>query len=125
MITLRPYQTEAIDATFEHWSDGGGNGLIVLPTGAGKSLVLASIIRRVVEECRLRVGCVTHTRELIVQNFGETLRLWPSAPVGIYSAGVGRRDARSQVVFCGIQSVYNKARAVGPFDLLIVDEALR
>jgi len=124
MISLRPYQRSAIDALYAYWEHGGGNGLLVLPTGAGKSLVLSTIIKELLEQYHgLRICVVTHSRELIVQNFGETLRIWPQAPVGIYSAGVGRRDARAKVLFAGIQSVFNKTDAVGPFDLLIVDEA--
>lgn len=124
MITARPYQRAALDALYQYWSEGGGNGLLVLPTGAGKSLVLSLIIKELLEQYpSMRIGVVTHSRELIVQNFGETLRIWPQAPVGIYSAGVGRRDARAKVVFMGIQSVFGKSSLIGAFDLLIVDEA--
>jgi DNA repair protein RadD len=124
MIILRPYQREALDALYAYWNDAGGNGLLVLPTGAGKSLVLASLVKELLEQFPLfRIGVVTHSRELITQNFGEILRIWPNAPVGIYSAGVGRRDARAKVLFCGVQSVFNKVGLIGAFDLLIVDEA--
>jgi DNA repair protein RadD len=124
MISLRPYQRESLDALYSYWQSGGGNGLLVLPTGAGKSLVLASLVKELLEQYPwFRIAVVTHSRELIVQNFSEILRIWPSAPAGIYSAGVGRRDARAKVLFCGVQSVFNKASIIGPFDLLIVDEA--
>jgi len=124
MLSLRPYQREALDALYEYWSNGGGNGLLVLPTGAGKSLVLASLVRELLQQFpHFRIAVVTHSRELIVQNFAEILRIWPGAPAGIYSAGVGRRDARAKVLFCGVQSVFSKTAAIGPFDLLIVDEA--
>jgi DNA repair protein RadD len=124
MLELRPYQREALDALYSYWADGGGNGLLVLPTGAGKSLVLASLVKELLDQYpAMRIAVVTHSRELIVQNFGEILKIWPAAPVGIYSAGVGRRDARAKVLFCGVQSVFAKAGIIGPFDLLIVDEA--
>lgn len=124
MIQLRPYQRASIDALYAYWQGGGGNGLIVLPTGAGKSLVLASLVKELLDQYPgLRIGCVTHVKELIVQNFQELLRLWPAAPVGIFSAGVGRRDTQSRILFCGIQSVWNKVDLIGGFDVLIVDEA--
>ncbi|WP_449395565.1 DEAD/DEAH box helicase family protein [Devosia riboflavina] len=124
MLSLRPYQREGLDALYRYWQNGGGNGLLVLPTGAGKSLVLASLVKELLEQFpSFRIAVVTHSRELIVQNFGEILKIWPAAPAGIYSAGVGRRDARAKVLFCGVQSVHSKVAAVGPFDLLIVDEA--
>lgn len=124
MLSLRPYQRDALDTLYSYWSNGGGNGLLVLPTGAGKSLVLASMVKELLEQFpSFRIAVVTHSRELIVQNFGEILKIWPSAPAGIYSAGVGRRDARAKVLFCGVQSVFSKTNVIGPFDLLIVDEA--
>jgi DNA repair protein RadD len=124
MISLRPYQDEAIAALFSYWQAEGGNGLIVLPTGAGKSLVIADLMRRLIENWpQMRIICVTHTRELIVQNFQELLRLWPSAPAGIYSAGVGRRDAHAKILFCGVQSVFKRTAQIGRADLILVDEA--
>jgi len=124
MIQLRPYQRASIDALYSYWSEGGGNGLIVLPTGAGKSLVLASLVKELLGQYpTLRIGCITHVKELIVQNFQELIRLWPDAPAGIFSAGVGRRDTHSRILFCGIQSVWNKTDVLGKFDVLIVDEA--
>ncbi len=123
-FSLRPYQSDCIDALFEYWAAGKGNGLLVLPTGAGKSLVLAELSRRLLKDYpSLRIGIVTHVRELIQQNYLELIKLWPQAPAGIYSAGIGRRDARSQILFCGIQSVWNKVEQIGAFDILLVDEA--
>ncbi|MCC7253831.1 DEAD/DEAH box helicase [Hyphomicrobium sp.] len=124
MLTLRPYQREAVDAVYAYWQKGGGNPLIVLPTAAGKSLVIATLVRELCEAYPdLRIGIVTHVKELIAQNFAELLRYWPAAPAGIYSAGIGRRDTRSRVLFCGIQSVHNKVDKLGSFDVLLVDEA--
>lgn len=123
MLSLRPYQRESLDALYAHWQAGGGNGLIVLPTGAGKALVIAALVRETLTQWPdLRIAMVTSTKELIAQNAQELLRYWPGAPIGIYSAGLGRRDIRSRILFCGIQSVHSKARQVGPFDLVIVDE---
>lgn len=122
-ITLRKYQREALDALYSHWSVGGGNGLVVLPTGAGKSLVLAKLVEELVTQYpKIRICCVTHVKELILQNYQELIRLWPGAPAGIYSAGVGRRDTHSKILFCGIQSIWNKTALIGSFDLIIVDE---
>lgn len=122
-FTLRPYQAEAIDAVFDYWRGGGGNPLVVIPTGGGKSLVLAEICRRLLEGWpRLRIGVVTHVKELIAQNAQELIRLWSGAPVGIYSAGLGRKDVRRSIMFMGIQSVWNKVGTLGYFDVLLIDE---
>jgi DNA repair protein RadD len=123
MITLRPYQQAAITEIFSWWEKRPGNALIVLPTGTGKSLVVADTCRRCLEWPGTRILVLTHVRELIRQNAEELLRLWPEAPIGINSAGLGKRDYRSQIVFCGIQSVHDHATRFGKVDIVLVDEA--
>ncbi len=124
MMELRPYQRAALDALYGYWAEGGGNGLIVLPTGAGKSLVIAKLVQELLEQWpTLRIGIVTHVRELVAQNLQELLRVWPGAPAGVYSAGLGRRDAHARILFCGIQSVWNKVSRIGAFDVVLIDEA--
>lgn len=125
MLTLRPYQEAAVGSIFRYYEQGGqGNVLIVVPTGGGKSLILAEFIRRVLASWPdQRLVMVTHVKELIQQNYLELRRQWPEAPVGIYSAGLSRRDAESRVVFCGIQSVHRRARDLQWADLVLVDEA--
>lgn len=124
MMQLRPYQRESIDALYGHWEEGGGNALLVIPTGGGKSLVIATLLRELMTSFPLmRIGMITHTKELISQNFAELLRVWPQAPAGIYSAGIGRRDTGNPILFCGVQSVWNKVDLIGRFDLLLIDEA--
>ena len=124
MIQLRPYQREAIDKLYAWWDDGGGNALIDLATGTGKSLVIAALCKELLATWPgLRIGIIAHVRELLSQNAQELLRLWPQAPIGVYSAGLNRREARAQILFAGIQSVWKKVDATGGFDLLLIDEA--
>jgi DNA repair protein RadD len=124
MLELRPYQRAAIDSLYSYWANGGGNGLLVLPTGAGKALVIAKIIEELLRDYRdMRIVNVTHSATLVGQNYKEFLGLMPFAPAGVYSAGLGRRDAHAQVLFCGIQSVANKVQQLGAIDLVMVDEA--
>ncbi len=123
MLQLRPYQEEAEWSVFDYWSNNSGNPLVDLATGCGKSLVMASLIKRLVEGWPdMRILVATHVAELIEQNYLELVGIWPFAPAGIYSAGLGRRDARSQIVFAGIQTVHNKAAQIGHIDVLMVDE---
>lgn len=123
-MQLRDYQAEAIEATYQWFNQGRGNPLIVAPTGAGKSVILAEFIRRALTDYPgTRVVCATHIKELIAQNFQALLRLWHDAPAGIYSAGLNRRQTGRQISFVGIQSVAKRAAEFGYIDLLIVDEA--
>lgn len=123
-LQLRDYQQACLDGLFSYWETEAGNPLLVIPTGGGKSLVMATIIQKLVEGWPdMRIGVITHVKELIEQNYLELVGAWPFAPAGIYSAGLGRRDAHAQILFGGIQTVYNKARRIGHLDLILVDEA--
>ena len=123
-IELRGYQRAAIDALYAYFDKNMGNPLVVLPTGTGKSIVIAEFMRGALEAYPdTRILCLTHVKELISQNFAALLRLWPSAPAGIYSAGLNSRDLRSPILFCGIQSIHKKAYAIQQCDLVLIDEA--
>lgn len=124
MITLRPYQTECIEATMRYFSEEEGNPLIVLPTGTGKSIVIAEFCRQVLSQwADTKILVVTHVRELIRQNYDELKALWPEAPAGINSAGLNQREYEPSIVFCGIQSVHKSATKFTKVDLVLVDEA--
>jgi DNA repair protein RadD len=121
---LREYQSAAVDAVYNYFARATGNPLVVMPTGTGKSLVIAALAHRAVLEWpETRILMVTHQRELIEQNFMAMLRAWPEAPAGIYSAGLSRRDIGAQVLFAGIQSIHRHAMRVQRCDLVLIDEA--
>jgi len=125
MISLRPYQAESIQAVHDYWDKGGGNPLIDLATGCGKSLVLAQLVREIAEPYEdARVLVLTHVKELVEQDVKAMLRLWPACPLGINSAGLGRRDRRARVLFASIQSVHREdAYSLGHRHLVVIDEA--
>ena len=124
MLTLRPYQQDAIEAIYGYFAKSSGNPLVVVPTAGGKSAILAAFVEGVLKTWSdQRILIVTHVRELIAQNYAEMMGLWPEAPAGIYSAGLGRREASAQILFAGIQSVHRRADEIGRCDLLLVDEA--
>ena len=123
MIVPRPYQSEAVEAVYEHLRTKDNNPCVVLPTGTGKSLVLAQIAKDAVEKWNGRVLILAHVKELLEQNADKIRKLCPELKIGIYSAGLRSRDTTEQVIVAGIQSVYNKACELDAFDLVIVDEA--
>jgi DNA repair protein RadD len=123
-MELRPYQRAAINGLYDYFGQSMGNPLVVLPTGTGKSVVIAGFVREALAAYpETRILMLTHVRELIAQNFQALLRVWPQAPAGIYSAGLSRRDLHAQVLFAGIQSIHKHAARVQRCDLLIIDEA--
>ena len=124
MLTLRPYQQAAITSIYGYFHNSTGNPLVVIPTAGGKSLVMAAFIEGVLKAWPdQRILIVTHVRELIAQNHAEMIGLWPEAPAGIYSAGLGKRDAQARILFAGIQSIHRRAQEIGHTDLVLIDEA--
>jgi DNA repair protein RadD len=122
-VILRDYQEDAVRALWRYFEEMHGNPLVLAPTGTGKSLIIAAFVMMVIRAFRqTRVIAATHVETLISQNFAKLLRMWPTAPAGIFSAGLNRREMK-QVTFAGIQSVYDKSLAFGYVDFLIIDEA--
>lgn len=125
MLELRPYQRAAIDGLYTYWSDKkGDNPIIVAPTGSGKSLIIAHLIKDAMSYPGTRVLILTHVKELLEQNASEFVALYPEADVGFYSASLKKKMLRKPITFAGIQSIHKKAYDMVPApDLVIVDEA--
>jgi DNA repair protein RadD len=94
-----------------------------LPTGSGKSHIVAALCKEAIQTWpETRILMLTHVKELIEQNAEKMRDHWPNAPLGIYSAGMRRRDIGEPITFAGIQSVRNKADQIGHVDLVLIDE---
>jgi len=119
-ITLRDYQSEAVAAAWDCCRDKK-NPLIVLPTGAGKSLVIAQLIKDAIGWDG-RIVVLAHRKELLEQNAAEIQGL-TGREVGIYSAGLNRKEPEADIVCAGIQSIYKNAELLDRRHLVIVDEA--
>lgn len=122
-MKLRQYQQAAVEAIYTHLRDRDDNPVAVLPTGAGKSLVLAKIASDAVQLWGGRVLILAHVKELLEQNADKVRRLCPDVNVGLYSAGLKKRDTNTPVLVAGIQSIFKRACDLDPFDLIVVDEA--
>lgn len=96
---------------------------MVLPTGSGKSLVMADLIKDACQYPDVRVLVLAHVKELLEQNAKEIAKHWPNVDFGIYSAGLRARDLHNQVIVAGIQSIHKKGFDIGKIDLCLIDEA--
>jgi len=123
-LQLRDYQQAAIDGLYDYWGSGrGDNPLIVAPTGAGKSLIIAKLIEDALGYPGTRILMLTHVAELLMQNAEELVNLLPGVDLGFYSASIGQKRLDRQVTFAGIQSIWERAPdMVPPPDLVLIDE---
>lgn len=120
MYTLRPYQADSVKAVIHYFRKHSTPAVIVLPTGAGKSLVIAELARL----AKGRVLVLAHVKELVEQNHAkyEGYDLKGS----IFSAGLGRKETDQQVVFASVQSVVRNLDSFkNQFSLLVIDECHR
>jgi DNA repair protein RadD len=124
MKPLRPYQRESIDSLYQYWRQGGVDpALIVIPTGGGKSLVMAQLIREIVEGYGARVLLLSHVKELLEQDYDEILELWPEAPIGIFSASLKRKELQAPILVAGIQSIEKHVHKLDPApEIVLIDE---
>lgn len=124
-INLREYQNRVVNHLW-HWfkSNPTGNPLLKVPTAGGKTFILSKIILDALSfksQRKIRVLVLTQRTILVKQNSEKFTNLAPGIDTGILSAKLKRKDRDNQVLFAGIQSIYNR-QDVGAFDLVIVDE---
>jgi len=125
MLTLRPYQSRVLDDLWRWFErNGDGDPLIEACVGAGKSVLIAELCRRAVEQFSdTRILMLVHVKELLEQNLAKLVSVWPQAPVGVYSASVGSRQLGRAITYATIGSVFKRAHELGRVDLLLIDEA--
>lgn len=120
MFKLRPYQQEAVNNTVDYFRKSRHPAVVVLPTGAGKSLVIAELARI----AKGRVLVLAHVKELVEQNY-EKYRSY-GEEAGIFSASLGKKEKSQKVIFGSIQSIARASEDFfKDFSLLIIDECHR
>lgn len=116
MYKLRPYQVEASNAAVDALTvQRGNNGILILPTGAGKSLIIADIASRI----NTPLLVLQPSKEILEQNYAKLRSYGINA--GIYSASVGRKEI-NRITFAMIGSVMNHKDYFLHFKHVIIDE---
>lgn len=139
-LKLRDYQSEAIQAVFEAWGDGMKRPAVVLPTGAGKTVVFAALIKQFREWTQLppvpgfgsrgdRVVVLVHRDELADQAIAKIRAVAPGISVGKVKAQDDEISA--DVMVCSVQTLASRRRRLrleieqqrsGAVGLIITDE---
>jgi len=115
VLTPRPYQQEAIRLGIDHMLHGKGNAFQVLPTGSGKSLVIAGVA----DALDGHTLVFQPSKEILEQNY-RRMRSFGHLPA-IFSASAGRKQI-AKITFATIGSVVNRKDAFDHFRHIIVDE---
>lgn len=101
MTELRPYQKEGISKIFDCWRNGKRSVLFQMPTGTGKTVLFAEIVKRGFDNSR-KILIVVHRKELIEQ-ITEKLTA-REVPVGHIVAGI-KADYTQTVQVASIQTL--------------------
>lgn len=140
MFHLRDYQHDAIRAVFTAWSEGTRRPAIVLPTGAGKTVVFAHLIRQFRERRSgadlqrtgtngNRVIVLVHRDELADQAMSKIRSIAPDLSVGKVKAA--DNEITADVMVCSVQTLASRSRrgrlqaaqhSAGRVGLVITDE---
>ena len=118
MKTLYDFQEEALAAVLPLT----GKPLIVVPTGGGKSLLIAHIAAN---NFTGRTLCLTHVQELVEQNEAELRELMPDADIGVFCAALGRKEADARIIVGSIASVHRNLDLFEGVTQILIDEAHR
>ncbi|WP_069885252.1 DEAD/DEAH box helicase [Streptomyces luteocolor] len=123
-FTPRPYQVEAIEALRQGWASGSNRLAVVLPTGAGKTVVFSHLAHQMLDSLGGRRALViAHREELIEQAASKLLAVDPMLRVGIVKAA--RDDHHdADVIVASVQTlaVARRREAIRDIGLIIVDE---
>ncbi|HHV48343.1 MAG TPA: DEAD/DEAH box helicase [Rhodocyclaceae bacterium] len=125
-ILLRQYQAAAIDSAHRSLAANHESApLVCLPTGSGKTVVIAGLIERLLlAQPDARFLVVTHTQELVAQDYAKFLEYACVDPeyVGVASAGLGHVEMNKKITFGTIQTLASRGYAQW-VDYVLIDEA--
>lgn len=123
-MKIRYYQDNATCAVLNYLDNNEtGNPIVAMPTGTGKSVVIAELVRRVLARWpSIRFLMSTHVKELIDQNADKLHTMLPGVDLGIYSAGLKKKEATNPVVYGGVASMVKNPKLLGFRHLMLVDE---
>lgn len=126
VLTLRPYQVDAVDAALKAADDGVRRAAEVMPTGSGKTVVIAGVVREQLARRGGRALVIAHRTELIEQNARTIARFAPNLRVGIVKAG--RDQTRHDVISASVQTLggrygADRLKRIQDVGLVVIDEA--
>lgn len=116
MFELRDYQKEAVGKGLDFFNSDKKGGILVLPTGSGKSLIIASIAK----ELKGNTIVFQPTKEILEQNLAK-MEAFNIKNVKVFSASCGQKDI-GKLTLATIGSVKNKKELFNNFQWIIIDE---
>lgn len=122
MYKLRDYQTAGTRVTINFLQQNPKlHGLVVMPTGSGKSISIADLIKQVQKRWPVPVLLLSHVKEILVQDYEKLSALLPEEDIQIYSASL-KSKKKGHITLGSVQTVVNNTKLFSDVRLIIVDE---
>lgn len=123
MYELRDYQTKAVNTGIEFFnSNDKSKPILVLPTGSGKSIIIAIIAKAFPDK---KILVLQPSIELLVQNYQKYENVTKDniefETASVFSAGAGEKQI-GRITFATIGSIYKLVHLFTDIDICIVDE---
>lgn len=121
-FTPRPYQREAETACYEGWGKGLLRLIVGLPTGMGKTVIIAGMVAKEIARGN-RIVIFVNRDKLVKQTIKQVRRAAPHVTIGIVKSTKNQVDA--QVIIASIQTLgrsHLRRTSMGKIDLVIIDE---
>ena len=120
-MILRPYQDVAVNSAIKSLNKHK-NTIVVAPTGAGKTIMLSSLIGKMHKENN-KVLVLQHRDELVNQNMDKFKKINPNISTSILNAD--EKDWSGDVVFAMVQTLSrpNNLSSMQRVNLIIIDES--
>jgi len=124
---IRPYQEDAIRAIVREWQNGVQDTLLVMATGAGKTVVFLGLLAQVLEPGK-RALILAHRKELIEQPVDRMRQFYPDLAERVGIVMAEQNDAAADIIVATVQTLASPLRMAevlghGPIDYIITDEA--
>jgi DNA repair protein RadD len=119
---LRDYQQAAVDALWQSLRTPDAAPVMVLPTGAGKSVIIAHAAAQALQKDG-RVLIVADREELLTQNHEKLRGLVGPRDVSMWAASLDRKEGWGKIVIGSLASIYKHTKALGKRNLVLIDEA--
>lgn len=113
---LRPYQAQASLSALRAFKTSDKNGILILPTGAGKSLVIADIAYKLGQPLLV----LQPSKEILEQNYDKLLS-YGVTDASIFSASLRQKEIK-RITFATIGSVVNQLSEFKHFRYVLIDE---
>jgi DNA repair protein RadD len=119
-IVSLDYQLSAAQAMRDALSNPAAKPLAVIPTGGGKSIVIAALSQSILsKDLSLKILAVARSRVILKHNQGALAAVAPDIPSAEFKGG----PLAPGVTFATAQKLYKSPDIIGAADLLVIDEA--